>query len=132
MQVAHAFSFLLNVQQIGNFREVDKQIIINIDLDCGIKGILDVQHILLEVVDSYCFAARIYNPILTHSIIFVVVEFADIIICWITGGNNFNDKIWCTVAPFSVQLVFITYNHEVRLDNGKWSIIQFYIKWYTL
>ena len=98
MQVAHAFSFLLNVQQIGNFREVDKQIIINIDLDCGIKGILDVQHILLEVVDSYCFAARIYNPIFTDSIIFVVVEFANIIICWVTGRYNFNNKIWCTVA----------------------------------
>lgn len=42
MQQAHAFHFWLNIQQISNLREVDKQIIIDINLDCGLKGILDV------------------------------------------------------------------------------------------
>ena len=98
MQGAHAFCFLLNIQHISNIREVDVQIIININLDYGIKGILDGKHISLKVVDCHRFAARIYNPIFTDSIIFVVVEFANIIICWVTGRYNFNNKIWCTVA----------------------------------
>ena len=51
----HAFPFLLNIQQISNFREVDKQIIIDIDLDCGVKGILDVQHISLKVFPFWLF-----------------------------------------------------------------------------
>lgn len=98
MQRSTCLFFWLNIQQTGNIREIDVQIIIDINLNCRIKGILNIEHISLKIVNRHSLTARIYNPIFTDSIIFVVVEFANIIICWVTGRYNFNNKIWCTVA----------------------------------
>ena len=39
MQRANAFSFCSDIQQFGNIREVDKQIIIDFDFVNGIKSI---------------------------------------------------------------------------------------------
>ncbi len=43
-RAAHAFYFWLNVQQISNPGEIDKQIIVDINLDCGIKGGGNIGH----------------------------------------------------------------------------------------
>lgn len=114
--------FWLNTQQIYNFGEIDQQVIENVNLDCGIERILDVEHISFKVIDCYYFAAGIHNPILTHPIIFVVVRFADIIIGRIARGDNFNDEIRRTIAPFLVQFALIANYHNVRLDDCQWVI----------
>lgn len=41
------------------------------------------------------------NPVLTHPIILVVVELADIVIGWISGRNDLNDKVRRAVAALS-------------------------------
>ncbi len=77
---AHAFRFWLNVQQISDLGEVDIQIIIDVDLDNGIKRILNAYDIALKVVHSNGLSPWIYNPIFTHSIILVIIKLADIVI----------------------------------------------------
>lgn len=121
--------FRLSTQQISNLGKVDKQIIIDIDLNCGIKRLLDIEHVFLKIVDGYCFTARIYNPVFAHSVRFIVVCLSDIIICRIVGGDNLNNKVGSAITTLSVQFVFIAYNHEIRLNNGEGSVIQLYIKW---
>lgn len=69
-----------DIQQFRNIREVDVQIIIDIDLDCGVKWILDAHDITFKVIYSNGLSPWIHDPILTYSGIFVVVELADIII----------------------------------------------------
>lgn len=56
------------------------QIIIDIDLDNGIKRILNAYDIVLKIIDSHSLSAGIYDPILTDSGIFVVVCLSNIII----------------------------------------------------
>ena len=100
---------------------------LDIDLDNGIKGVLDIKHILLKVVYGNGLSSRVYNPVFANSCIFVVVELADIIVCRIAGRNNFNDEIRRTIAPLSIQLILITDNHYVRLNDCKRLIRQLYI-----
>ena len=70
----------LNIQQISNLGEVYQQIVIDIDLDNGIKRILNAYDIALKVIDSHNLSAGIHDPILTDSGIFVVVCLSNIII----------------------------------------------------
>ena len=128
---AYAFSFRLNVHQISNLGKVDKQIIIDINLDNGIKRVLNAYNIAFEVIESHSLAAWIHDPVLTNAGIIVVIEFADVIICWIAGGNNLNDEIRGAVAAFSIQFILVADNHNIRLNNCKGLVGQFYVKWGT-
>lgn len=123
------FVLFLDIQQFGNLGEVDEQIIIDVYLDNGIKRILDTHDITLEVIYCDGLSLRIRNPILTYSIILVVVELADIIVGWIARGNNLDDEIGCSVAPLIIQLILITDNHYVRLNDNQRSIGQLHIEW---
>lgn len=46
---------------------MDEKIVVDIDLDRGIKRILDIQHLSLKKIDSHHLAAGVYDPILTDS-----------------------------------------------------------------
>ena len=98
------FAFSLDIQQFGNLGEVDVQILKDINLDNGIKRILDTHDITLEVIYCDGLSLRIHDPILSNSMILVVVELADVIVGWITRGNNLNGEIRSTITAFSVQL----------------------------
>lgn len=65
---AHAFSFRSDIQQFGDIREVDKQIVVDIDLNCGIKRVLDIELAFLKIIDSYGLTPWVNNPILTHAL----------------------------------------------------------------
>lgn len=116
------------MQQIGNPGEIDKQIIENMNFDGRIKGILQAGQILLKIVDGYCFAAWIHDPIFPDTGIFVIIELADIIICSIAGRNDFYDEIRGPIAALAVQLVPAAYDHKIRLNDGEGIIRQFHIK----
>ena len=124
---AYVFSWL-DIQHIGNLRKIDKQIIKNIDFDNGIERIWNAYDIIFKVVDRNGFSLWINNPVFSYAVIFVVVEFTNIIICRIARRDNFNDEIRRTVAPFSIQLVFIANYHKIRLNDCKRLIRQLYIE----
>ena len=86
-----SFLFVLKIQPVSDISKADQQVFKDIDFYCGIEWILDIEHISFKIVYRYSFAARICNPIFTDSGIFVIVQFADIIVCRVAGGNNFND-----------------------------------------
>ena len=123
------FAFILDIQQLGNLGEVDVQILVDINLDNGIKWILDTHEITIEVIYCYGLSLRIHYPILTHSIILVVEELADIIVGWIARGNNLDNEIGCSIAPLIIQFILITDNHYVRLNDYQRSIGQLDIEW---
>lgn len=54
------------IQRPGNLSEINHQIIVNIHFDNRIKGILDIQHIFLEIIHSHRLSAMIHNPILAN------------------------------------------------------------------
>lgn len=107
------------IQLLGDIRKIDKQVIINVDLYCRIKRVLKIEQIALEVINGHSFALGIDNPVFTHIGVFVVVQFADVIIGRIARGDNFNNKVGGAITPFPIQLVFIAHNHKIRLDYGK-------------
>lgn len=113
---------------IQHIKEIDIEIIKNIGFDGGVKGILHVKSAAFKVVYRDYFPAGVYNPIFTHASIFVIIEFADVVVRWIAGGNNLNDKIRRAIAPFPIQLAPVTDNQKVRLDNRKRAVIEFYVK----
>ena len=55
----HGFLFVLvqrlNIQYICNFRKVDQQVFIDIDLDNGVKRILNAYNIILKVIYGNSF-----------------------------------------------------------------------------
>jgi len=77
---AHAFSFWLNIQQIGNFREVDVQVIMDIDLNRSSVAIYNCNLLMqscsgvsgemicsfLETAESAFFAGFHSENLLTH------------------------------------------------------------------
>lgn len=120
---------MLIADHISIIRKINKQITINVNFDNGLKRILDAYDITLKVVHRNDFSPWIYNPIFTHPIILIIVEFADIILRRIPRRNDFDDKIRCTITAFSIQFVLVTNYHNIRLYDCKRVIIQFYIKW---
>lgn len=54
-------------------------------------------------IHSNCPAAGINDPVLTYTGIFIVVKFTNVIIGGVSGRDNFDDKIRCTVTAFSVK-----------------------------
>lgn len=57
----------------------------------------------VKKIHSNCPAAGINDPVLTYTGIFIVVKFTNVIIGGVSGRDNFDDKIRCTVTAFSVK-----------------------------
>lgn len=121
-------SLSLNIQQPRKITEIDYQVVKNTDSDCRIERVLDIEQILLKTIDCHHPAAGIHNPIFTDAGLLVVVELADVIICRVARGDDLNDEIGGTVAPFSVQLAFVAYYHNIRLNDEQRPVRQQYIK----
>ncbi len=61
--------------------EVNPQIVIDIDLDLVLERILqDVKRILFKEIHKGCPASWVNNPIFPNTIVFIIIELADIII----------------------------------------------------
>lgn len=118
----------LHIQPIRNLREVDIQIIIDIHLNGGFKSVWNAENVSLKEVYSYAFSSWVHNPVLAHAMVLVVIQFPDVIVCWVARRYDLNDEIRCTVAAISVQFVLITDDHNIRLHDGERSVGQFYIK----
>lgn len=118
----------LHIQIIRNLREVDIQIIIDVHLNGGFERIRIAENVSLKEIYSYAFSSWIHNPVFAHAVVLVVIQFSDVIICWIAWGYDLNDEIRCTIAAVSVQFVPITDDHNIRLHDGERMIGQFDIK----
>lgn len=101
-------TILLSIQRFSNFRKVNIQIIIDVNFDCGVKGILYAEQIFPKVIYHNGFAAEIHNPLFTDTSIFVAIQFADIIICSVSWRGDFNDKVWGAITSVFIQFIFIT------------------------
>ena len=67
-----------------------------------IERVLNVKHIFIKVIYNHKFSSWIYNPIFTHSKIFIIVKFTDIIVGRVVRRNYFNDEIRCSIASLSI------------------------------
>lgn len=125
---AHAFPWSLSVKQAGNIIKADKQIVKDIDLDNGVKGILDAHKIALKIIYGNSFSVWVCDPIFAYPEIFVIIKLADVIIGRVAGGDDLNDEVRRAVAALSIQLILVTDNHNIGLDNCKGLFGQHHIK----
>lgn len=72
----------------------------------------------VKKIHSNCPAAGINDPVLTYTGIFIVVKFTNVIIGGVSGRDNFDDKIRCTVTAFSVKF----FGSQITIRSG-WTIV---------
>ena len=119
---------MYDLQQCCDIRKINRQSVANIDFDGGSEAVLFADDIFFKIVDKDCFPERIHDPVLTDTGFLIVVQLSDIVIGRVAGRNDLDDEIGCAIAAFVIKLVFVAYNHQIRLDNGQRVVAELDIK----
>ena len=121
------FLFGSDIQQFGDIREVDVQIIINTGLYSIGKAI--VPDILgFEIVHGDALPVRIDNPIFTDASGTIFKELCEIVHTPAAGRYNFDYPVRSTGTSSVGELVRGTNNRDIRFDIVSIILIQKYRK----
>lgn len=89
----------------GNRGKVNLQVVIDMNPDRVVEGILGGERVSLEKVNRCGLFVGIDDPIFTHAVALIIVCFVYVIMGGSFGRGNFNNKIRCTIAALAVQFV---------------------------
>ena len=74
---------------------------------------------IFKIIDKDSFCSRIDDPVFPDAVFLIIVKFFDVIIGSIAGRDDFDNEIRGTIAAFSIQFIFVTDDHQIRLYNDE-------------